>query len=66
MKKAELGVQRLSAEAAEALFSKVYDYRRQRRRRHSISEALVPEDVATSDRRDDWNRAGILLQRCRF
>lgn len=57
MKKAQLGAQRLSAEAAEELFSRIYDFAKQRRRRHSISEAIVPEDVARSDRKDDWNGA---------
>jgi hypothetical protein len=54
MQQVEDGGQRLSTEAAEKLFQKRFDINSGRRRLTCKSNVKVPEDIAASARREEW------------
>jgi hypothetical protein len=54
MRALEHGGQRLSAEAREAQFAKLFDMNTGKRRLTCKSRLPVPESIVESDRKDEW------------
>jgi hypothetical protein len=54
MRALENGGQRLSAEAREAQFRKIFNMGTGKRRLTCQSRLAVPESIVESDRRDEW------------